>query len=269
MVDGEPNFDSGPPEDGWEYLRRVRWEAHQIPKVKVAKLDRGKLNKEQSAYMPQIPDIANCPEYLLPLKEWEDVFLAEFSALRRNFSCLDGSSAIHSENLHVHSSQLVGNNCGEFSSAMSRDVLLNNHLRIGKTNDQPSNSTAENNDRTLSPENPEAKSSADQTCSSSSPTLPLLSVILAMDSVARVSSLLKRIRLLEAAGTMTRNDCMWLFALCATVDAPLDADTCASLRSLLRKCASIRAGKAGLDEEVVMLNILATISGRYFGQSEN
>jgi survival of motor neuron protein-interacting protein 1 len=25
QVDGEPNFDSGPPEDGWEYLRRVRY----------------------------------------------------------------------------------------------------------------------------------------------------------------------------------------------------------------------------------------------------
>lgn len=25
FVDGEPNFDSGPPEDGWEYLRRVRY----------------------------------------------------------------------------------------------------------------------------------------------------------------------------------------------------------------------------------------------------
>lgn len=25
LVDGEPNFDSGPPEDGWEYLRRVRY----------------------------------------------------------------------------------------------------------------------------------------------------------------------------------------------------------------------------------------------------
>lgn len=24
-VDGEPNFESGPPEDGWEYLRRVRY----------------------------------------------------------------------------------------------------------------------------------------------------------------------------------------------------------------------------------------------------
>jgi hypothetical protein len=32
--------------------------------------------------MPQIPDIAKCPEHLLPLKQWEDVFLVEFSALR-------------------------------------------------------------------------------------------------------------------------------------------------------------------------------------------
>ncbi|KAK7383458.1 hypothetical protein VNO78_29137 [Psophocarpus tetragonolobus] len=231
LVDGEPDFHSGPPEDGWEYLRRVRWEADQIPKVKVAKLDIGKLSKEQSAYMPMIPDIAKCPEHLLPLKQWEDVFLAEFSALRMNFSCLDGS---------------------------------NDHLKIGKTNDQP----AEDKDKTLSPENPESKTSVDQS-SSSSPTPPWLSVILAMDSVKRVSTLLKRISLLEAAETMTRNDCLWLFALCATVDAPLDADTCAALRSLLRKCASIRAGKVELDEEVVMLNILAVISGRYFGQSEN
>ncbi|XP_027366599.1 uncharacterized protein LOC113872912 [Abrus precatorius] len=259
FVAGEPNFDAGPPEDGWEYLRRVRWEADQIPKVKVAKLDRSKLNKEQSAYMPKIPDIAKCPDHLLPLKQWEDVFLAEFSALRTNFSCLDGSSAICSSNLHVQSriSQLVGNDFGEFSGVMNRDVLLCNHLSIGKANDESTNLTAEGKETSI-----------DQT-SSSSPSPPLLSVILAIDSVARVSMLLKRIRLLEPANTLTKNDCMWLFALCATVDAPLDADTCAALRSLLRKCASIRAGKAELDDEVVMLNILATISGRYFGQSEN
>ncbi|KAL2323837.1 hypothetical protein Fmac_022895 [Flemingia macrophylla] len=267
-VDGEPNFDSGPPEDGWEYLRRVRWEANQIPKVKVAKLDRAKLNKEQSAYMPKIPDIAMCPEHLLPLKQWEDVFLAEFSALRTNLSSLDGSSAICSGNLHVHSSQLAGIDYGQLFD-VNGDILPNNHMRIVKTNDQqPTDLTAEDKDRTLSPVNSESKTSVGKT-SSNIPTPPLLSVILAMDSVARVSTLVKRISLLEAADTVTRNDCMWLFSLCATIDAPLDADRCAALRSLLRKCASIRAGKVELDEEVAMLNILATISGKYFGQSEN
>ncbi|MCI27134.1 gem-associated protein 2-like, partial [Trifolium medium] len=38
------------------------WEAHQIPNVKVSKLDRSKVNKEQSPYMPQNPDIAKCPD---------------------------------------------------------------------------------------------------------------------------------------------------------------------------------------------------------------
>ncbi|GAU12077.1 hypothetical protein TSUD_00420 [Trifolium subterraneum] len=264
QVDGEPNFDSGPPEDGWEYLRRVRWEAKQIPKVKVSKLDKSKLHKEQSPYMPQIPDIAKCPDHLLPLKQWEDVFLEEFSALRANLSCLEGSSAIHPGNLQsLHLSKLPGNDVG----VMNRDVPLFNNTSIGKA-DQATNLTAKDEDSTMSLENPGLKTSTDQT-SSSCLTPPMLSAILGMDSVSRVSMLLKRIRLLEPENTITRMQCMWLFALCAAVDAPLDADTCAALRSLLRKCASIRSGKAELDDEVVMLNILTTISGRYFGQSEN
>ncbi|RDX73415.1 Gem-associated protein 2, partial [Mucuna pruriens] len=256
LVNGKPNFDSGPPEDGWEYLRRVRWEADQIPKVKVAKLDSGKLNKEQSAYMPKIPDIAKCAEHLLPLKQWEDVFLAEFSALRTN---------LFSYVLFLfHCSSLFG---GMTNTFFIQEVglcyfCITLRIPLGHLHIQPHLWTHLKFDRALSPENPEWKTSVDD------PTPPLLSVILAMDSVTRVSMLVKRISWLEAANTMTRNDCMWLFALCATVDTPLNADTCAALRSLLRKCASIRAEKLELDEEVVMLNILATISGRYFGQSE-
>lgn len=60
----------------------VRWEAAQIPNFKVAKLDKSKLNKEQSIYMPEIPEIERCPEQLLPLKEWEEEFLSDFSELR-------------------------------------------------------------------------------------------------------------------------------------------------------------------------------------------
>lgn len=32
--------------------------------------------------MPQIPDVMKCPEKLLPLKQWEDSFLSDFSQLR-------------------------------------------------------------------------------------------------------------------------------------------------------------------------------------------
>ncbi|KAE9618589.1 hypothetical protein Lalb_Chr02g0144311 [Lupinus albus] len=243
LVEGEPNFDAGAPEDGWEYLRHVRWEANHIPKVKVAKLDRSKLKNEQSAYMLKIPDIPECPEHLLPLKQWEDVFLAEFSALR----------AACSNNLQpVHSLNPVGNNSGQSASIMNRDGLLT-HLP-SKSIDQPTDLTVQDKDPALPPENPSSKTYIDQT-SSSSPTLPLLSAILAMDSVSRVSMLRKWISLLEPAdNTITINDCMWIFALCAAVDAPLHADT------------RIHATQTELDVEVAMLNFGSTISGRY---SEN
>ena len=126
-------------------------------------------------------------------------------------------------------------------------------------------STINEDDISLSPENSSPRTIVNER----SEDYPLLSVILGMDSVARVSMLRKCINSLETKSALSRSDCVWLFALCAAVDTPLHADMCAALRSLLRKCASLRAEKSELDDEVVMLNILVTIAGKYFKQSEN
>lgn len=117
-------------------------------------------------------------------------------------------------------------------------------------------------------------SSCDDNQSSKTPVtqsmgeLPSLLDIQRMGAVGRVSMIRKRISSFEEKNAPSRCDCSWIFALCAAVDTPLDSDTCASLRSLLRKCAALRALKSEVDEEVGMLNILVTIAGRYFGQSE-
>ncbi|XP_026389243.1 uncharacterized protein LOC113284059 isoform X2 [Papaver somniferum] len=208
-VEGDPDFDSGPSEDGLEYLRRVRFEAAQIPDVKVVKVDKSKLDKEQTKYMPEIPDIAKCPPHLQPSKEWENAFLADFSELRQALPHLEGSKTF----------QPMSVADVDDASRCSRD--------------------------------------------------PTVSVILGMDDVARVSMLKGCINSFETKSSLCRNDCAWLFALFVAVGIPLNADTTASVRSLLRKCASLRAGKleAGEDDdEVVMLNMLATICGRFFGQ---
>lgn len=73
----------------------------------------------------------------------------------------------------------------------------------------------------------------------------------------------------ESADVLSRDDCLWLFALSVVVDTPLDADMCSSMRCLLRKCLSLLARKSEPDDEVAMLNILVAITGKYFGQSEN
>ena len=63
----------------------------------------------------------------------------------------------------------------------------------------------------------------------------------------------KRISLFESSNDLLKEDCVWLFALCAVVETPLDADTCASLRCLLRRCAHLRASKAEVDDDVIIV----------------
>jgi survival of motor neuron protein-interacting protein 1 len=74
---------------------QFRWEAKGIPNVRVAKIDESTyIKKEQSVYMPLIPEIPKCPEYLLPMKEWEDSLLLDFVHLRQVFFP-DISSDLH------------------------------------------------------------------------------------------------------------------------------------------------------------------------------
>ncbi|WOL07809.1 hypothetical protein Cni_G16558 [Canna indica] len=81
LVDGEPDN---------------RWEAAQIPKVKVSKIKSTKQGSGQAPYMPKIPEIEECPIKLLPSKLWQDTFLAEFSEFRQvnNSVCILCSTAV-------------------------------------------------------------------------------------------------------------------------------------------------------------------------------
>ncbi|XP_071698756.1 uncharacterized protein [Rutidosis leptorrhynchoides] len=240
-VTGEPDFDAGPPQDGLEYLRRVRWEVEHIPKVTVAK---AKTLKEQTVYMPEIPDIAPCPEHLMPLKEWEDVFLADFSKLRMILSQDENSASTFSSQIE--------------SLPLAQTIIENTiqeNLDFCQTDDVSS----------FIHENPNLNQTEDMTTICDWPSLQ---AILEMEPVARVTMLRKRITSMETKSFLCRADCAWLFALCAAIDIPLNADTSASLRCLLRKCATLRSEKTSLDDEVIMLNILVTISGKYFGQLE-
>ncbi|RXH78752.1 hypothetical protein DVH24_002270 [Malus domestica] len=163
--------------------------------------------------MPKIPEIAKCPDELMSLKQWEDASLAEFTELRLEVD------------FHwPHGCSIVGSSI-----------------------DQPSPSTNIGSNASLPAENLSPKPYASQSSS------PLLPVILKKDSVALSVDVEKRIKVVEDMITLSRNDCLWLFALCAAVDNPLDADTSPSLRSLLRKSAALRAAKSVLDDEVVIM----------------
>ncbi|ERN20110.1 uncharacterized protein LOC18448520 isoform X1 [Amborella trichopoda] len=211
QVEGDPDFESGPPQDGLEYLRRVRWEAAHIPNVKVANIDERKLKAEQTSYMPNIPDIPSCPNHLLPSKQWEDAFLADFSELRQAISQLE----------------YVG-----------RQPACASNSPLHEENNVPK-------------------------------AAHLLSQILYMDAVTRANLLRQCALVIEEVNSLSRGDCIRLFGIFAAVEKPLDGDTSAAVRGVLRKCASLRASKTECNDEVVMLNLLITIASKYFGQSES
>ncbi|WZY91572.1 hypothetical protein YC2023_063901 [Brassica napus] len=222
-VDGEPDFESGPPEDGFEYLRRVRWEAKRVPNVKVAKIDESKyIPKEQSVYMPHIPEIPKCPEHLLPLKEWEDSLLSDFSHLRLALS--------------QEANECCGDETMSSTQSIEYELMGMFTTRLNTVVDEPFG--------------------------------VVVSEIQGMDSVTRVSRLKKKICLVEKESGLQGSDCIWVVALCASVDTPLDGDTCACLRAVLRKCASVRALEVEDEQVIIMANMLITIAGRYFGQME-
>lgn len=284
VVTGAPNFDAGPAMDGFEYLRRVRWETERVQKVTYAKIQESKLC-EQTVYIPKIPEIVQCPQHLLPLKEWETAILNDFSELRLALSRYESStnevpgkmqplnileedcSTLESEIFH---NPTDGTGSMQSSARDEEDASTISGPKILKSVDMA-------NTPNLSTFNCFIQSAADDEDEASPKIVtaedivnsPTLSNVLGIEPVARVSVLKKRIKLAEDMTSLSKNDCLWLFALCAAVDTPLNADTSAALRDLLRKCASMRAEKSELDDEVVMLNILATIAGKFFGQSDN
>lgn len=196
------------------------------------------------------------------LKEVKLIFFSlNFQALSRLEGASEKLQSLLVINEQCHSRQLLWDNIHKNLDADAvHSKQSHDCLRSQCTVDEPSMFTAEDVENSLPLGYMNPKTLAEN-------SRPLLSVILRMDSVTRVSILRKCISSIESMNTLSRNACLWLFALCAVVDTPLDADTCAALRSMLRKCATLRAVKTELDDEVVMLNILATVAGRYFGQS--
>ncbi|KAJ3671473.1 hypothetical protein LUZ60_007552 [Juncus effusus] len=334
LVEGEPDFESGPPLDGLEYLRRVRWEANQIPDVNIAKLNLHEICNEQTDYMPKIPELPKCPSNLLPSKDWQDSFVSYFSDLRKSISELEISitqdqeiqesplqtfpsvpTLLYDSILSLHSSfqldassdksplqssfQLdTSSDKSPLQSSSQLDASSDNpplhsssqldassdkqgscagddddDSKVGVSSFQlvtstPLHSSSQHDDTEFSPavDNSKVGVSSFQLDTSSDKPLPTIQSLLTMESVSRTLTLKKYISKVESLETLTFHDCVWLFALCLTVDQPLNADTCAALRSLLRKCLGIIGKREKVDDEVAMVNVLVIVCGKYFGQ---
>lgn len=279
FVEGEPDFASGPPQDGLEYLRRVRWEAARCPKVKIANPDIKKL-KKQTLYMPNIPPVPECSIDLLPSKDWEREFLADFSNLRMALSNaeVEPTNGLHIKSLPSHRDKAAWERlCFGFPCRLSSNE--GSCSQTGR-NEKAKDDSLEDVDLGFAGTSQECQQFNKANCQGKDPggdclgemknaTSPMLPLLLSLDEFARAMLFIHHVSWLESFSSLSKDRAVWLFALFAVLDKPLDADTSASVRALLRKCASLRAIRTKDDEDLPMLNILITIAGKYFGQAED
>eukprot|EP01018_Ginkgo_biloba_P021050 Gb_13614 [translate_table: standard] len=254
-----------------------RWEAAQFPRVKVATVDPKKLNEEQTPYMPNIPSILVCSKDLLPSKDWEREFVADFSDLRLALSQVELSTDLQMKSLPSYRNKVLwekfcfGVTClstddDSSSLAEEKETAEDDNLeQLDLEFTGPSREVQTNIKSNSSVTDPRVDSLGEiQT-----PKSPLLPILLSLDEVARAALFKYHVSWLENISSLSKDRALWLFALCTVLDKPLDAETSAAVRALLRKCASLRASKTGDNEELPMLNILITIAGKYFGQAED
>jgi len=229
-VDGEPDFSVGPPMDGFEYLRRVAYEARQTPDIMRAEnfdasafatttattssLDNARRD-EESEYSP--------PPWAKPDREWTRRTVGDFSDLR------------------VHISRAL-------ASISKRGVE-----RL-----YPSNRDKR-----------EWEQFCAETHEPPLGALLAMDAVTCAHLLRRVCrALCKHDYESEAADgkdifTLLR----WFHALSARVDLPLDADTEASIRSAMKGVARGRASTKSSDDPLIPhLNLAIAVGGGYFKQ---
>eukprot|EP01120_Amphizonella_sp_Union-15-10_P000874 TRINITY_DN10925_c0_g1_i1.p1 TRINITY_DN10925_c0_g1~~TRINITY_DN10925_c0_g1_i1.p1 ORF type:complete len:119 (-),score=19.77 TRINITY_DN10925_c0_g1_i1:301-657(-) len=76
---------SGPPTNGLEYLKSVRWEAKQLPNVFVSNINPRDYDEKQTRYGIPPPVPKGCLE---PNKKWKKEFIESFKNLRQRIESL-------------------------------------------------------------------------------------------------------------------------------------------------------------------------------------
>lgn len=84
-VYGDPDFSSGPPQSAEEYIRRVRYEAAQLPDVVMSSIDPRHYDEARTAYSGMAAcDIPSAEPWAVPAWSWVSDTLHDFVAVRND-----------------------------------------------------------------------------------------------------------------------------------------------------------------------------------------
>lgn len=230
-VEGELPPEAGPPQNGVDYLKHVKWEARRIPSTIVADMNPVNLCNEKMhhrlKYMSLIRNSCintSCVDEAKPCPEWEMHFLKKFTELRRTV-----------EEKRMGMRKSVKKKCIGFPKRDAHGEWLDFCL---VEHPVPSYSILYSMDNVTI-----------------ATVIDILAEKLGENNSSYNETVVHR----------------WLFCLLAHLEVPLIAETSASLRKILKCCAKQRSSFTEEEcrlkvEQVACLNIIIVICGKYFSQ---
>ncbi len=103
-------------------------------------------------------------------------------------------------------------------------------------------------------------------------TLPSIALLLQFDQVLTQRLLKHLIEWLEEHQRVHSQCFQWIYSLLAYIEKPIHREMVAEIRRLFRLCCDLRAelnaSSQNFSEDLAAVNLLITITGIYFGQSE-
>eukprot|EP01132_Coremiostelium_polycephalum_P007628 gene7628-9384_t len=243
-IDGESAPDDSEPMTGEEYLKRVRWEANRLANVVVAdNIDYSKINNTISkSYFTLPPKLPTCHPQLLPDQHWESNFLSDFSEFRQKLQCIKLNKKVNPTKQlvlpHLNDKRAWFIFCfGSSSSITTKD---------------------NNKEQQQQQQQKEQKEGI----------IPDINLIIQLDHILIVNLVEYHIEWLENK-ELNQQRSYWIYVLLSVLEKPIDSDTAANLRSLLRRLALLRSKIDSKDDPLLpSINILFTIVAKYFNQLE-
>ncbi|BFZ10833.1 hypothetical protein BsWGS_13872 [Bradybaena similaris] len=238
---------SVPPTSGTEYLRRVRQEAMEYPKVVVANLDTSLFLPRQTVKVSEPGGLLPVPaNYRAPMS-WQRLQVAEFAGLRQKL--IQYRALVQQKKIAVPTPKLPIASHAQgwcklcFGRLKPKSDLINASSEAASERSPPEWSESEG-------------------------TPPLLHIVAHMNQLQVTSVLEYHINWLEATGFTSRQG-QWFYALLASLQKPLTPEVCSWLRRLARLCSNIRASlESSTDPRLYELNLIICLVSRYFDQGD-
>ncbi|KAL5006939.1 hypothetical protein ScPMuIL_015745 [Solemya velum] len=254
--DKNVHYVNGMPVTSSDYLRSVRLEAKDCPRVVVSDIKQSTFSHKQTVLIKENRALHPACRGFSPSWEWQRLQVANFSSIRQS---LTRYCALMKKNKIVPP-----------KLPACTDVDAWCQLCFGRLKPpfppKPSSAPPTTADEPIEVDTVLEESPA-------KPVLqqgigPLLSVVTAMDQYTVFKVLKYHLNWFEATG-FSEHQGQWFYALLACLTKPIDPDACSLLRCLARSAASLRATlMSPSDSRLVPLNLIICLVSVYFDQKD-